>query len=168
MRAYQRRGRIRSRWNRPPCTTFQHPTSSLMSLLGDISYVVSCIRSHNCTLLRYRRNCQGTCDLLSVRRCITSNRAECQADCLRKRRAAKEDEASGRGSQQRAGQQDGANAESSPDNVLMGADNPSPRRRSCHPLESRAGELERDPCAAEAREDEHQDERERCRPLLRA
>ena len=64
-----------------------------MFLLGDVPYVVSCIRSHNCTLLRRHRNCQGTRDLLSIRRSTTSDRAERQADCLRKRRAAKEDEA---------------------------------------------------------------------------
>jgi len=41
---------------------------------------------HNCILLRCRKNCQGTRDLLSIRRSITSHRAERQTDCLRKRR----------------------------------------------------------------------------------
>jgi len=40
----------------------------------------------------------------------------------------------------------------------MGVNDPCSRRRPRRSLERCAGELERDPCAADVREDEHQDE----------
>src|SRR5450756_2481911 len=44
----------------------------------------------------------------------------------------------------------------------MGVNDPCSRRRPRHSLERCAGELERDPYAADVREDEHQDEQPEC------
>lgn len=79
-----------------------------------------------------------------------------------------EERPGGRDRQQRAGQQGGGKAESPLDNVLIGVDDPCPRRRSRQLPESCAGELDRDPRVTKARQDKHQDERERCRLFPRA
>jgi hypothetical protein len=60
----------------------------LLPSLKDITF----IRPHTCAVFRCRKNCQGTRDLLSIRRSITSHRAERQTDCLRKRRTVRRTE----------------------------------------------------------------------------
>ena len=89
------------------------------------------------------------------------NEAVRQADCLRKRSTARTARTAAQASRQRTGHEDRRHAETSLDNVLVSVDDQCARGRPRHFLECCAGELERDPCAAEAGEDEHEDERER-------